>query len=77
MYLKDRMVGGDLETDGVSSRLSEWKSVVNLALRNRNRVTTGAKARCEIGNEIGKVTGMVVDVPTRDSLGKRYRAFDG
>ena len=28
-------------------------------------------------SEIGKVIGIVADVPTMDSLGKRYGAFDG
>jgi hypothetical protein len=38
-------------------------------------LTTGGRG--EIRSEIGKVTGMVADVPTRDSLGKSYGAFGG
>jgi hypothetical protein len=37
----------------------------------------GDKGRGEIRSEIGKVTGMVADVPATDSLGKRYEAFGG
>ena len=37
------------------------------------RVISGDKGR----SEIGKVVGMAADVPTMDSLGKRYEAFGG
>ena len=50
---------------------------MNLALEKRERVIMGGKGRDEIRSEIGKVTGMVADVPATDSLGKRYEAFGG
>ena len=34
----------------------------------RERITTGGKGRGKIRSEIGKVTGMVADAPTTDSL---------
>ena len=49
--------------------------VVNLTLENMERVTAGGKDRAEIRGKIGKVTGMVADAPTTDSLEKRYGAF--
>ena len=47
---------------------------MNLALEKRERITNG---RVKIRGEVGKVTGMVVNVPTIDRLGKRYGAFGG
>ena len=44
---------------------------MNLALEKRERVIMGGKGRDEIRSEIGKVTGMIVDMPTTDSLGKK------
>ena len=55
--------------------LGRWRSAVNLPLKKSERVTTGGKGRGEIGNEIGKVTGMVADAPSMDSLVKRYGDF--
>ena len=49
---------------------------MNLVLEKRERITAGGKGRGEIRNEMGKITGMVADVPTTDSLGNMYRAFD-
>ena len=46
---------------------------MNLALEKGERVTTGGKGR----GEAGEVTGVVADVPTVDSLGKRYGAYSG
>ena len=40
-------------------------------------VTMGAKGRGEIKVEVRKVTRMVADAHTTDSLGKRYREFGG
>ena len=41
-----KMVGRNYGTDGVSSRLGEWRGAVNLVLK-RERVTTGGKGRGE------------------------------
>ena len=49
---------------------------MNLALEKRERVIMGGKGRDEIRSEIGKVPEMVAGVPTTDSLGERYGAFD-
>ena len=46
--------------------------MVNLT-EKMERTTTGSKGR----GEVGKVTGMVVDVSTMDILGKGYGAFGG
>ena len=46
---------------------------LELKKRERERVIKGNKGK----GEIGKITGMVADAPTLDSLGKRYEAFDG
>ena len=50
---------------------------MNLALEKGERVTTGGKGRGEIGGKAGEVTGVVVDEPTTDGLGKRYGTFSG
>ena len=50
---------------------------MNLALEKMKRVTIGGKSRGEMGNEIGKVTGMTADVPTTDSLEKKMEFFCG
>ena len=44
--------------------------MVNL-VGKRERVTTGSKS------EVGKITGIVVDAPSMDILGKRHGAFGG
>ena len=61
--------------DGVSTGLDRWRDMVNLALEKR--VTMEDNGKGEIGSEIGKVIGMVEDVPTPDSLGKRDGVFNG
>ena len=40
-----------------------------MALEKSERVTMGGKDRGEIRSKIGKVTGMVADVPTTEILG--------
>ena len=50
---------------------------MNLMLEKRDWVTMGDKSRGWIRGEVGKFTGMVLDAPTIDSLGKRYGAFGG
>ena len=50
---------------------------MNLALEKGERITMGGKGRGEIRGEAGEVTGAVADVPTMDTLRKRYRAFGG
>ena len=50
---------------------------MNLALEKGERLTLGGKSRGEIKGETGEVTGMVANVPTMDSLGRRYGAFSG
>jgi hypothetical protein len=37
----------------------------------------GGKGRGQIGGEAGEVTGVVVNAPTTDGLGKRYGTFSG
>ena len=49
--------------------------MVNLASKKREGIITGGKDSSVIRSDIGKATGMVADVPTLDSLGKRYGAF--
>ena len=53
------------------------RGAMNLALEKGERVTTGGKGRGEIRDEAGKVTGVVANAPTTDSLGERYRTFSG
>ena len=48
---------------------------VNLILEKREMVIMGYKG--EIKSEIGKVTGMVADARTMNSLGKRWGSFGG
>ena len=50
---------------------------MNLALEKGERVTTGGKSTGEIGGKAGEVTGVVANAPTTDSLGERYRTFNG
>ena len=54
----------------------QW-GVVNLMLKKWESVTTGGKGRGEIRDEIGKVTGLIADVPITDSLRKWYGTFGG
>ena len=61
----------------VDFALNGWWGAVNLVLEKRERVTTAGKGRVEIKNEIGKVTGMIVYVPTIDNLGNRHGLFSG
>ena len=48
---------------------------VKLALEKKERVIMGGKGIGEIRSKVQEVTGVVADVPTMDSLGKRYGAF--
>ena len=41
------------------------------------RVAIGRKGKSEIRNEVVKFTGMVADVPTKDSLKKMEHLVDG
>ena len=43
----------------------------------KERVTLGGKARGGIKSEVGKVTGMITNASTTNSLGKRCGAFGG
>ena len=44
---------------------------MNLAMKKRERITTGGKGKGKITSEIGNVTGKIVDAPNTDSLGKK------
>ena len=50
---------------------------MNLGLEKGERVTTEGKGRGEIRSEAGEVSGVVADVSTTNSLGKRYGAIGG
>ena len=50
---------------------------MNLALGKWESVTMGGKGRGEIRGEAGEVTGVVANMPTMDSPGKRFEAFSG
>ena len=50
---------------------------MNLKLMKAKRVAMGGKGRGEIRSEAGQVPGVVANVPTTDTLGKRYKAFSG
>ena len=48
---------------------------VNPTKEKRERVTTGGKGKNEIRNEVGKITEIVLDAPTMDSLGKKVQSI--
>ena len=55
----------------------DWHYALSSLLMSTFLIRGRGKGRGEIRGEAGEVTGVVANVPTTNSLGKRYRVFSG